>query len=235
MIIVDDEHKIIYCSIPKVASTTWKRMLADLRGLKQGIFVHRPNLWRRLREYKGKERSLRLETYFKFLFVREPLHRFLSAYKDKFIGKNRWFSKKIRKAIVKRLRPEDFDRNGENNVSFSEFAQVYSGNVARNPHWRQYEELCHPCIVNYDFIGHLETLQQDAPLLLKMAGINDRVTFPHIHNATSSGDVLHYYSQVPPKYIARLGEIYRNDFEMFGYEFLGSVKSLLNETSVERD
>lgn len=33
-IIVDDEHKIIYCAITKVACTTWKGVLARLRGLK---------------------------------------------------------------------------------------------------------------------------------------------------------------------------------------------------------
>ena len=234
-IIVDDEHKLIYCSIPKVASTTWKRVLADLRGLKQGVFVHRPKLWRRLREYNEEERSFRLKNYFKFIFVREPFHRFLSAFKDKFIGKNRVLSKNIRRTIVKRYRPNDFDPNGENNVSFSEFAQFYSrAHINRNPHWRQYEDLCHPCVVNYDFIGHLETMQKDASLLLKMAGIDDRVTFPPIHNATSRSDVLRYYSKVPSEYIARLGEIYRHDFEMFGYEFPGSVKSLLNQTSVGR-
>ena len=187
-----------------------------------------------LREYNDEERSLRLETYLKFLFVREPLYRFLSAFKDKFIGKNRKFSKNVRKAIVKRFRPQEYDPNGENNITFSEFAQFYSQDVARNPHWRQYKQLCHPCVVNYDFIGHLETLQQDASLLLKMAGIDDRVIFPPIHNTTSSTDVLHYYSQVPSEYITRLGQIYRDDYEMFGYEFLGPVKSLLNQTSMER-
>lgn len=231
---MDNEHKIMFCTIPKVASTTWKRVLADLRGLKQGIFVHRPGLWRRLNEYQGKEKSLRLKTYFKFIFVREPLHRFLSAFKDKFIGKNRHFSKNIRKVIVKALRPKDFDPNGDNNVTFSEFVQYYSRDViSRNPHWRQYEDLCHPCVINYDFIGHLETLKEDATLLLKMAGIEDRVKFPPIHNSTSSSEIISYYSTVPTEYIARLAELYRNDFELFGYEFLGAVKQLLNQSSVE--
>ena len=229
---MDDEHKIIFCTIPKVASTTWKRVLADLRGLKQGVYVHRPGLWRRLSEYKEKEKSLRLKTYFKFVFVREPLHRLLSAFKDKFIGKNRHFSKNIRKVIVKAFRRKDFDPNGENNVTFSEFVQFYSHDVStRNPHWRQYEDLCHPCFINYDFIGHLETLREDAPLVLKMAGIEDRVKFPPIHNSTSSSEIISYYSTVPPEYITRLAEQYRNDFGLFGYEYLGPVKQLLNQST----
>ena len=117
-----------------MASTTWKRVLADLRGLKQGVFVHRPKLWRRLRECNEEERSFRLKTYFKFIFVRKPFRRFLSAFKDKFIGKNRICSKNIRRTIIKRYRPNDFDPN----------------NAA------------------------------DTSLLLKMAGIDDHVTFPPI-------------------------------------------------------
>ena len=39
-IIVDDEHKIIYCTIPKVGTSTWKKVLADLRGLKGEVKVH---------------------------------------------------------------------------------------------------------------------------------------------------------------------------------------------------
>lgn len=226
----------MFCTIPKVASTTWKRALADLRGLKQGIFVHRLGLWPRLNEYQEKEKWLRLKTYFKFVFVGEPLHRLLSAFKDKFIGKNRNFSKNIRKVIVKVFRPKDFDPNGDNNVTFSEFVQYYSRDVkARNPHWRQYEDLCHPCVINYDFIGHLETLEEDASLLLKMAGIEDRVKFPPIHNSTSSREIISYYSTVPPEDITRLAEQYRNDFELFGYEYLGPVKQLLNQSSVDSD
>lgn len=45
-----------------------------------------------------------------------------------------------------------------------------------------------------------------------------------------SDDLLKYYSQVPARYIRKLGEQYRKDFEMFSYEYLGSVKKLLNQT-----
>ncbi|XP_078348729.1 carbohydrate sulfotransferase 11-like isoform X1 [Oculina patagonica] len=235
-IVVDDEHEIMFCTIPKVASTTWKRVLADLRGLRQGISVHRPKLWRHLEEYRSEEKSFRLKTYFKFIFVREPLHRLLSAFKDTFIGKNRNFSKKIRQGIVKALRAQDFDPNGESNLTFSEFVQFYSRDVKElNPHWRQYEDLCYPCFINYDFIGHLETLKEDASLLLKMAGIEDLVTFPPIHNSTGSSDMIDFYSTVRPEYITRLADKYRNSFELFGYEFLGPVKQLLNQSSVDSD
>ncbi|XP_020602048.1 carbohydrate sulfotransferase 12-like [Orbicella faveolata] len=234
LIIVDDENKIIYCPIPKVSSTTWKRVLGDLRGLDKNIKrIHRRNLWRWLYQYTEEERLQRIETYFKFLFVREPLHRLLSAYKDKFMRRDRKCSEDARNRIVKAYRPQDYKPNGDYNdinITFAEFIQYFSNDVPRNEHWRQYEQLCHPCVINYDFIGHLETLEDDAPLLLKMVGTDDRVTFPPIHKSTGSDEVLEYYSQVPIRYITRLGELYRSDFEIFGYDYLAPVQPLLNNS-----
>ena len=227
-IAVDDELKLIYGVIPKVGTTTWSGVMANARGLRKG--KPRWIMWKHLSDYPKEERSKRLNAYFKFVFVREPLQRLLSAYKDWFI-RLPGYTKDIRKDIVQALRPRDFEPEGENFVSFSEFIQYYSNNISRNHHWRQYEKLSHPCVINYDFIGHFETLEEDGPLLLKMAGIEDRTTFPPIHKSTGSDEVLKYYSQVPPKYIIQLGELYRNDFEMFGYEYLGPVKKLLNQST----
>ena len=231
-ITVDDKNKIIYCSIPKVSSTTWKRVLADLRGLDKNIEkIHSKNLWRWLYQYSEKERSKRIKTYFKFIFVREPLHRLLSAYKDKFMRRGTGCSRVARQQIVKAYRPQDYTPNySDINITFAEFIQYFSNDVPRDQHWRQYEKLCHPCVINYDFIGHLETLEDDAPLLLKMAGIDDRVSFPSIHKSTSTDEVMEYYSQVPTRYITRLGELYRSDFEIFGYDYLAPVQPLLNNS-----
>ena len=163
--------------------------------------------------------------------MREPLHRLLSAFKNKFIGKDLKVSRSARNAIIQSYRPQVYiNASASNLVSFPEYIKYFSYDVNRNQHWRQYEKLCHPCVINYDFIGHLETLEEDAALLLKLAGIDDRVTFPPVHKSTGSSEVLQYYSQVPPEHITRIGELYRSDFEMFGYDFLGEVQPLLNNS-----
>ena len=60
-----------------------------------------------------------------------------------------------------------------------------------------------------------------------MTGIDDRVTFPPVDKSTSSSEVLEYYSQVPSQYITRIGELYRSDFEMFGYDFFREERPLI--------
>ena len=228
MLAVDDDLKLIYCVVPKVGTSTWKKVIAKSRQIRPGI--NRWIMWKRLSNYTEEERSKRLKTYFKFVFVREPLQRLLSAYNNKFIQIPSYTSA-LRKKIIQALRPQDFKPSGKNFVKFKEFIQYFSSNMSRNQHWRQYEKLCHPCVINYDFIGHLETLKEDAALLLKLAGIDDGVNFPPIHKSTGPSEVWEYYSQVPPRYIRQLGEQYRNDFEMFGYEYLGPVKKLLNQST----
>ena len=132
-IAVDDELKFIYGVIPKVGTTTWAQVFAKAhQGIQPGI--RRWQLWKRYSKYTEAERSKRLKNYFKFVFVREPLQRLLSAYKDRFIGLP-GYAKDIRKDIVQTFRPQDFKPEGKNFVSFSEFIQYYSNNISRDHHW----------------------------------------------------------------------------------------------------
>ena len=140
------------------------------------------------------------------------------------------YGRRYRGEKVQLYRPNDFQPGGENWITFAEFIKFYSSERYRDPHWLQYEKMCHPCLVNYDFIGRLETLEEDTALLLKLAGLDERIIIPKINQHTDPREVLDYYSQVPLEYIIRIGEQYLNDFLMFGYEYLGSVKPLLNGT-----
>lgn len=234
--LIDDEMKFIYCTVPKVASTPLKMTLLRLRndsGLEiTGSSAHNPKNWRQLSEYNATELSRRLDTHFKFLFVREPFHRLLSGYRDKFFGKNRIYTNYYRAMIVEAFRPQDLQpvATETNNVTFTEFLRhiiSYSNAWSRNGHWRQVEHICFPCALEFDFIGHFETLEEDVASFLKKTGFDDRVTFPSIPSSRAASEFIRYFAHVPPEVIYRLGEDYRGDFEMFGYQFPGPLKSFL--------
>ena len=236
--LIDDDNKFIYCAVPKVGTTPMRMTLLRLRNvsrlkLTEGS-VHSPKFWRRLsdKEFNATELSKRQNTHFKFLFVREPFHRLLSGYKDKFMGRNRRYTNRFRKLIVKALRPKDEEKvaTETNNVTFTEFLTYLLSDrnpMIRDGHWKQAQKLCFPCAFDFDFIGHFETLQEDADYLLIKTGFNGRVKFPVVRTSQVSSDFLEYYSEVPKEIIFKLGEAFRSDFEMFGYAFPGTLKSLL--------
>ena len=83
--------QIIYCSIPKTGCTNWKKTLVRSNTGKQveRKNVHKENFMNsygliRLNTFSPEEISKRLNTYFKFLVVRHPLERLLSAFRSKF-------------------------------------------------------------------------------------------------------------------------------------------------------
>ena len=80
--IVDDKHKLIYCPIPKIGSTTWARYLNSAMG--HGKLNNTAGqVTKSLSMYTDEEAEYRLTNYMKILVVRHPLDRLVSAYKDK--------------------------------------------------------------------------------------------------------------------------------------------------------
>jgi len=104
-------------------------------------------------------------------------------------------------------------------LTFREFVQYIIDPRTRRPfdrHWQQLHEICQPCRLRYDFIGHHETMASDGPYLLNRLGI-DGIQFPQLGKYNSSHHVGEMFSQLRNSEIRRLVDIYRLDFAMFGY------------------
>lgn len=237
--IVDNKHKVVYCYIPKVACTTWKKIMAQLVGLKsKSVHEQRFNLLSF--HSKAKVRSI-LQSYYKFLFVREPFERLLSAYKDKFTRKtNVWkkYAKKVKRSVGLRLGTNSSTIADNGEITFQEFItyliDVNSKGGRFNEHWRHYDSLCHPCNINFDYIGHYETLEDDAPYVLHKMAVDQFVSFPPVHFTSTKDDLQRYYSKLPREDIIRLQRIYRRDFEMFGYKALHSFGNVMKPADANK-
>ena len=231
--LVFHSKKIIYCSVPKVASSEWKSTLYVLSEYNRTSNNIHNAKFKRLNQYSPDDVLKMLQNYFKFLFVREPFERFLSAYKDKFLKENRIFHRAIGRKIIKLFRPNATKHALEtgSDVSFQEFTDYVVKTQHFDEHWSPFDHLCHPCAIHYDFIGHYEDLAQDAPYLVKMAGIDDRVSFPPFRASHTSTELVHYYSQISKRRILELAKLYKGDFEMFGYSLPGKLGALLNLTN----
>jgi len=92
-----------------------------------------------------------------------------------------------------------------------------------NMHWRPHYNLCHPCHIHYDFIGHYDTLKRDADAVLAAIGVADRVQFP----ARDRGDrrrrrtadlLAEKYARIPAEHVHLLRtSVYGNDFMLFDF------------------
>ena len=231
--LVFHSKKIIYCFAPKIASSEWKRVLSVLNDDIETYSKIDEVKFDRLNHYSLKEAQEILGNYFTFLFVRHPLERFLSAYKDKFLRNNTVFHRAIGRKIIKRFRPNatKYALETGSGVTFPEFTNYVVETRHLDEHWRPLDSLCYPCGIEYDFIGHYEDLAQDAPYLVKKAGIDDRVTFPPFRTSSTTAELMHYFSQISKLRILELAKLYEGDFEMFGFPFPGQLEKLLSSSS----
>ena len=197
------------------ASSPWDIESRDAHNKSRGYF-------RYLNEYSASEIIMRLNTYYKFLFVRDPFRRLASAYRNKFVESYNmtFFERVYGRYIIRKFRTS-FSQ--DTRISFQEFINyILDGkDEVMNTHWQLYDKLCRPCLVWYDFIGYLEDIKQDSSDVLKILGLSDRVAFPSNissnYKVPSSVLTQNYFSKLPRSYIERLYEKYRHDFEMFGY------------------
>ncbi|XP_073446570.1 carbohydrate sulfotransferase 10 isoform X1 [Dendrobates tinctorius] len=238
-IFVSDKHRILFCQTPKVGNTQWKKVLIVLNGAFSSIedipenvvHDHEKNGLPRLSSYSRSDVQERLNSYFKFLIVRDPFERIISAYKDKFVRNPRfepWYKHNIAPVIIRKYRKYRTESRG--GLQFQDFVR-YLGDPNHKfldlqfgdhiIHWVTYVELCAPCEINYNVVGHHETLEEDAPYILREAGIDRLVSYPSIPPGITKynqSKVEYYFSKVAKRDIKRLYERFEGDFKLFGYK-----------------
>ncbi|KAF2879410.1 hypothetical protein ILUMI_26759 [Ignelater luminosus] len=232
-ILVDHKHRLLYCYVPKVACTNWKRVLmvlterSNVTNLMEipAYIAHANTSLSRLSEYNENDAKYYLNNYISFVMVRQPFERLLSAYRNKLEGNlpsAKYFQARIGRYIIKNYRPNATEtdlRNGDN-VSFQEFVQylVAEGikNDTANEHWKPIHQLCYPCSLNYTFIGKYEKFEEDASIILDMVNA-PYVIFPHSKSSQTSEKLRQYLRQLSLSDIEKLYRIYEIDFRLFDY------------------
>jgi len=120
------------------------------------------------------------------------------------------------------------DRNDTSPVTFREFVWYIIDQRARrrrlDRHWMPMHVLCQPCRIPYDFVGHYETLSDDNRYVLAAIGIHDngihddQAQFPQPATVNNSSQrVAELFAQLTAAEFRRLVDIYRLDFDLFGY------------------
>lgn len=237
-ILIDENRKVLFCYVPKVACTNWKRIFMLLTGKASNISqvlqipsykVHARNLFTSLQNYSIAEVDQILRDYTKFIFVRNPFERLLSAYHNKLeqhYDSSKYFQARFGKYIIKKFRknPTNTSLEKGDDVTFSEFVDYLtsSDSSTYNEHWQTVTNLCHPCFINYDLIGKYETLISDSSFVLDYLKLN--FSFPVLEKPSRTASSLKkYFNVISKDLIYKLYRIYEMDFTLFGYDLFKTL------------
>jgi len=116
---VNREKRVVMCLIGKVARTTWLRVLLGLTGTEKAVTLASTDRYvlhsyahkylGRLDQIAGSARDYYLMGhYYKAMFVREPLEKLISAYRDKMFRDFNYV--RMRKKIKRMFRPNVSNR-----------------------------------------------------------------------------------------------------------------------------
>ena len=150
--------------------------------------------------------------------------RLVSAYRNKLNPGIPWYHERYGRDIAMMLRSGKSRRSRGDDITFAEFvryiAQTGKYKGFFDEHWRPVYQLAFPCIVNYDFIGKLQTQHEDIKYVLNKAyGLNpvDDTPFKHVSRSTDGSLVADYFKDISQSDIDELREIYSLDFQLFDY------------------
>ncbi|CAH1781340.1 unnamed protein product [Owenia fusiformis] len=186
---VDDEHKLLICPVAKIGCSFWKAVLLItskrvvernpldmLSGINSESFPQ-------LNFDPPDVRKIKLDSYTKVIFTRDPLSRLYSAYQDKFVNFNEvyWGFGKMAVQLFRENATEKSLANGHD-ITFEEFLRLVVFNFETlgkvDSHWFTTEHACHPCDTDFDVIGRMETFDTDAKYVLCTSGMQNIIQLP---------------------------------------------------------
>ena len=188
-------YNIMLCPMCKLASTFWTRFFRMLASYDDTnietpydiAIVDAPPTQERLTFVHGSLSPNVYQNHYKFLFVRYPYTRILSAYVDKLFAPNPYFWRGICSSIIRSqrhssairrnpLRPTVLKNCGAD-LTFEEYLKAIvtkhkkpHGSV--DCHDSEFHSYCHTCEIQYDFIGKMENFLSDSVFLYKKLGLN---------------------------------------------------------------
>ncbi|KAK4326838.1 hypothetical protein Pmani_002670 [Petrolisthes manimaculis] len=225
---IDRVDGLAWCPIYKAASTSWLYTFLALGGISES-YVHNTHgqvsdvaraVWPPL-EYHEAEQAM--DSCLKFIIVRHPFERLVSAFRDKLentnVGKEHGvdhYHRKYGRKIVARYR-----KGGENAAPpANRYSQDMDDRTIPRPkgieptfpefvrylididllqysddHWMPYYLHCTPCLIDYDIIAKFETLDRDQDYVMHRAGLQGRVKpfWKHLTKGRKTADTVKKY------------------------------------------
>ena len=255
-IVYDEKHKFLYCQIPGAALNEMRKiMLITTKVVNKSspslipggdVFGKYGKSLKRLADITdAAQRAKILSSYYKVLFVRDPLERLLETYKTKFKAPtSKYFHQVFGSGIIKKYRKgaSESEVKSGSSVRFSEFVRYivdaeHEGKILFNEHWQQYYKQCHPCMVDYNFVGTHENAETDIRNVLRQVKADKEVKPPYANSkqTLSEKELTAAYKVIDVHTLKRLYKVYEADYTLFSYKCPSFLHSMLAADDVFHD
>ncbi|XP_017793067.1 PREDICTED: carbohydrate sulfotransferase 9-like [Habropoda laboriosa] len=233
--IIDTTHEISWCPIYKAASSTWMKQFATLGGVltESAMELIRKNILQIntiVRKAFPRDRDIKkafqkLNRTKKFLIVRHPFERLVSAYRDKLehIEGRDYYYKRFGRHIAHKY--HRFRKLNETKLepTFTEFLRFIVEEKYFDEHWAPFIDTCEPCLIKYNYILKFDTFDRDQKFLIQELGLNEYLyeknDLKNINprGVTTTALVKEYMQNVPRSLLDKINKVYENDFKLFSY------------------
>jgi len=189
--LVDYEKKLVYLPLPKNACTLLKATFVMNTShrqayLAQGTHIH--PFCNRLTAKPLKRDLIMGSDYFRFVVLREPMHRVLSAYLDKFVRRRHVRDRNVRlQQITNTIRTAQslagISYDPERSISFEEFVRFLAtaNDGEFNMHWMPQFRTVGTDLSIYNHVGKVERLKETLELLESRFGfVQEALTAQHL-------------------------------------------------------
>lgn len=90
--------------------------------------------------------------------------------------------------------------------------------MAIDGHWSPQVDSCQPCTVDYEYYSEMGTVESDAKAILDFVGASSKWKFPHSNPSKSGRNLTYFFEQLDNTMMAKLLDLYKDDYAVFGYE-----------------
>jgi hypothetical protein len=212
------KHKYLTVAVPKVACSTIKRTLHVFEGLGQAerlALEHGAGEEMRLSRLSKKAATDALNSpeWLRFVFVRNPYDRLLSAWKSKISSSHDTHYEAVRQEMRARL--------GHHDVTFGDFVRCLTSSadagLQADGHWERQTVVGLHDVIDYDVIARFENFAAEFRAILQRLGAPADVVAlaDEVTNPTEPMPLTAAYDS---DLAAIVYTYYREDFERFGYE-----------------
>eukprot|EP00116_Pleurobrachia_bachei_P004346 sb/3464608/ len=236
------KYNILYSSNPKSGSTSFKKFILRLGGDNRdyddmhGVHAHRK--YAKLEPFHQENfpdmtiGDMIRDKLYTVGFVRNPVTRFISGFRNKVLRKeNSGFSKHIK---------EELGGEDANEITkFVTFVGELTRGEVKDPHFNPQWNKMQICSFPYDMLGQTEATSQAIEEMQKATG-TEGYEFPGSRTQmgkdknSSLDDANWYFNHVSAEQMEKFYEFYKWDFELLGYTKLTDENFPFIDLDLER-